>query len=210
MRVLRNLFPLSLVLGLSTSLAQAQAGADVFFGAGTMIAPSSGQSIDTFGTGNAFQTPRLGGTFGKVGADFLLKPHFGIGAETDFRFSQGSYAGLTYRPLFYDFNAIWLPTGQVERRIVPELEGGIGGAHLSFSLPTSTCNPFTGCSTSSAFLDSSNHFQVHMAAGVRFYVTQHLFLRPQVDARYVNNFFQFGSNWVPEYGAAVGWSFGSH
>jgi len=93
---------------------------------------------------------------------------------------------------------------------VPELEGAIGGAHLSFSFPTSSCNPFTGCSTSSSFLDSSNHFQVHMAAGVRFYVTQHLFVRPQVDARYVNNFFQFGSNWVPEYGAAVGWSFGSH
>ena len=206
----RNLFPLTLALCLTATLAHAQSGLDVFFGAGTMTAPSSGQSIDTFGTGTPFRTPGLGGAFGKVGADFMIKPRFGIGAETDFRFSQGSYAGLTYRPTFYDFNAIWLPTGQVERRVVPELEGGLGGARLSFSFPTSSCNQFTGCSTSSTFLDSSNHFQVHMAAGVRFYVTQHLFVRPQVDARYVNNFFQFGSNWVPEYGASVGWSFGSH
>jgi len=44
--------------------------------------------------------------------------------------------------------------------------------------------------------------------GVRLYVTDHLFVRPQVDAHYVDNFFQFGSNWVPEYGASVGWSFG--
>jgi hypothetical protein len=209
-RLRRNLFPLAFALCLSATLAHAQAGLDVFFGAGTMTAPSSGSSIDTFGTGNPFQTPGLGGTFGKLGLDYMVRPHFGIGAETDFRFSQASYAGLTYRPMFYDLNAIWLPTGQVERRVAPELEGGIGSVKLSFSLPTSSCNPFTGCSTNNAFLDSSNHFQVHMAAGVRFYVTHHLFVRPQVDARYVNNFFQFGSNWVPEYGAAVGWSFGSH
>ncbi|MFL6451479.1 MAG: hypothetical protein ACJ746_27945 [Bryobacteraceae bacterium] len=57
-------------------------------------------------------------------------------------------------------------------------------------------------------MESSNHFQVHMAAGVRFYTTPHLFIRPQVDVRYVDNFFQFGSNWVPEYGASIGWRFG--
>lgn len=170
---------------------------------------SSGRSIDTFATGNPFTTPRLGGTFGKAGADFMITPHFGIGAETDFRFSQGSYSGLAYRPIFYDFNAIWAPTGHVEKRIVPELEAGLGGARLSFYNPTSFCDQFTGCSTSNNFVESSNHFQVHLSAGVRMYVTQHLFIRPQVDARYVNNFFQFGSNWVPEYGAALGWSFGS-
>jgi hypothetical protein len=104
-----------------------------------------------FGNGNPFQTPSLGGAFAKVGADFMIKPRFGIGAETDFRFSQGSYAGLTYRPLFYDFNAIWLPTGQVERRVVPELEAGIGGARLSFSLPSSSCNPFTDARVAAPF-----------------------------------------------------------
>ena len=200
----------ALILCAGATFAQAQSGLDVFFGVGTATDSSSNQSIDTFQTGNPFTSPRLGGTFGKAGADYMITPHFGVGAETDFRFSQGSYAGLNYRPTFYDFNAIWTPTGHVERRIVPELEGGVGGARLSFYYPNSYCDQFAGCTTSNTFVESSNHFQVHMSAGIRFYVTHHVFVRPQVDAHWVNNYFQFGSSWVPEYGGSVGWSFGSH
>jgi hypothetical protein len=43
---------------------------------------------------------------------------------------------------------------------------------------------------------------------VRFYVKDNVFIRPQVDVHWVKNLFQFGSNWVPEYGAAIGYSFG--
>jgi hypothetical protein len=205
---IRSTIPLALAVCLGATVAHAQSGLDVFFGVGTMTNSSSGQSIDTFGTGNPYTTPSLGGAFGKVGADYMVTPHFGIGAETDFRFSQASYTGLTYRPMFYDFNAIWAPTGHSNKHIVPEIEAGIGGAKLSFYYPSSYCDQFAGCSSSNTFLESSNHFQVHLAAGLRVYVTPHLFIRPQVDARYVNNFFQFGSNWVPQYGAALGWSFG--
>lgn len=204
-RVAIPMVTLSLALVLPVS---AQRGLDVFAGVGTTVLDSSGQSIDTFGTGSPFTTPRMGGTFGKFGGDFLVTPHFGIGAETDFRFSQGSYAGLTYRPLFYDFNGIWLPTAHRLKRVVPELQAGLGAVNLKFYYPQTSCNSFTGCSSSNSFVDSSNHFQVHLEAGVRFYVTSRLFVRPQVDAHYVNNFFQFGSNWVPQYGASVGWSFG--
>jgi len=122
----------------------------------------------------------------------MITPHFGIGGETDFRFSQASYAGLTYRPVFYDFNGIWLPTAHRLKRIVPELQAGLGGVNLKFYFPQSTCDSFAGCSTSNSFVESSNHLQVHLEGGVRFYLTPHLFLRPQVDAHYVNNFFQFG------------------
>jgi hypothetical protein len=73
----------------------------------------------TFGDGNLYGGTRMGGLFGTVGGDFLLNNHFGIGAETSFRFSQGAYAGLTYRPLFYDVNAIWAP-GTKAKRFVPE------------------------------------------------------------------------------------------
>jgi hypothetical protein len=206
-RVAIPMVTLSLALVLPVS---AQRGVDVFAGVGTTVLDSSGQSIDTFGTGSPFTTPRMGGTFGKFGGDFLVTPHFGIGAETDFRFSQGSYAGLTYRPLFYDFNGIWLPTAHRLKRVVPELQAGLGAVNVKFYYPQTSCNSFTGCSSSNSFVDSSNHFQVHLEAGVRFYVTSHLFVRPQVDAHYVDNFFQFGSNWVPQYGASVGWSFGEH
>jgi len=209
-KLFRTTLPLALALFTGTTLAHAQSGLDVFFGVGTAMDSSSGLSIDTFGTGTLFSTPRLGGTFGKAGADFMITPHFGIGGETDFRFSQGSYAGLTYRPTFYDFNAIWAPTGHRFKRVVPEFQGGLGGANLKFYLPNSFCDPFAGCTTSNQFLESANHLQVHMAAGIRLYATPHLFVRPQVDAHYINNLSQFGSNWVPEYGASVGWSFGEH
>lgn len=172
-----------------------------------MMDSSSGVTYDTFGTGNPYTTPRLGGTIGKVGADFMITPHFGIGAQTDFRFSQGAYLGLNYRPLFYDFNGVWMPIAH-SKRVVPEFQAGLGAVNLKFYYPQSSCNVLSGCSTSSTQVDSSNHFQVHLSAGVRFYATSHLFVRPQVDLRYVNNFSQFGNNWVPEYGASVGWTFG--
>ncbi len=210
MKLLSSSLLAAVAICLSTSVAQGQSGVDAFFGLGTATDSSSGQLIDTFSTGVPFTSPRLGGTFGKAGADILLTPHFGVGAETDFRFSQGSFAGLTYRPTFYDFNAIWLPTAYRFKRIVPELQAGVGGVNMKFYYPQSYCDAFAGCSTSNSFVESSNHLQVHLEAGIRFFVTPHLFIRPQVDAHYVNNFFQFGDNWVPEYGASVGWSFGEH
>ena len=199
---------LSLTLGVVT--ASAQVGPDVFFGVGTATASSSGQSIDTFGDGNLYGTPKMTGAFGKVGADFMIKPHFGIGGETDFRFSQGAYAGLNYRPLFYDFNGIWAPTFSRFKRIVPEFQAGIGGMNLKFYQSSASCDAFAGCSSSNQYVESSNHFQFHLEAGVRLYLTPHIFLRPQVDAHWVNNNFQFGSNWIPEYGASIGWSFSGH
>jgi len=210
LRYIRNTIPAIFALCLAPGFAHAQSGLDVFFGVGTMMADSSHQSLDVLGTGTFYNTPRLGGSFGKAGADYMITPHFGIGAETDFRFSQGSYTSLTYRPTFYDFNGIWTPTFRGFKRVVPEFQAGLGGVHLGFYYPNSYCDPLGGCSSSNTYVEGSNHFQVHLEAGVRFYVTPHVFLRPQVDAHYVNNFFQFGQNWVPEYGGSVGWSFGEH
>lgn len=209
MKLLSTLFLAAFAFSVTAGSAHAQSDLSVFFGVGTANDSSSGQLIDTFNTGNPFTSPRLGGTFGKAGADIMLTPHLGVGAETDFRFSQGSYAGLTYRPVFYDFNAIWIPTFRF-KRVVPELQAGLGGANLKFYYPQSYCDAFAGCSSSNSFIESSNHLQVHLEAGIRFYVTPHIFVRPQIDAHYVNNFFQFGDNWVPEYGASIGWSFGEH
>ena len=207
-KLIRMAIPVALLSLALVVPASAQAGLDVFAGVGTTVLGSNGQSIDTFGDGSLYNTPRMTGAFGKFGGNFMVTPHFGLGAETDFRFSQGDYAGLNYRPLFYDFNGIWLPTAHRLKRVVPELQAGLGGVNVKFYDSQSFCNAFTGCSSSNNFIDSSNHFQVHLEAGVRFYATSHLFVRPNVDVHYVNNFFQFGSNWVPEYGASVGWSFG--
>ncbi len=204
---IRSILTLAFAACLGSTLASAQRGPDVFFGVGTATDSRTGP-VDTFGDGTLYTAPKLAGSFGKVGADFMLTKHFGVGAESDFRFGQSPYAGVQTRPVFYDFNGIYMPTFGGFKRIVPEFEGGLGAAHMGFSYSQSYCNGLTGCSSTTAGLGSSNHFQFHMAAGIRFYATNHIFFRPQIDARYVDNFFQYGSNWVPEYGASLGWSFG--
>jgi hypothetical protein len=207
-RQIRSILTIAFAACLGSSLASAQRGPDVFFGVGTAMDSSSNGSIDTFGTGFPYTTPKLGGAFAKIGGDFMVTKQLGIGAETDFRFTQAAYAGLQTRPMFYDFNLIYMPSFHGFKRVVPEFQGGLGGTHLGFNYNESSCNQLSGCSTSTSQVDSSNHFQVHVSAGLRIYATNHIFFRPQVDAHYVNNFFQYGSNWVPEYGASLGWSFG--
>lgn len=208
MKSIRNCLSVTSLLLLAGSCAYAQNGLDAFFGVGSMRDSSNGQQIDTFQDGTLYSTPKLTGTFGKVGADLMFSPHFGVGGEADFRFGQAPYAGLNYRPTFYDFYGIWEPVHS--KRIAPMIEAGIGAAHLSFYYPSSYCDQFAGCSSSNSFIESSSHFQARFGFGINFYATDHLFIRPQVDAHWVDNFFQFGNDWVPEYSVAVGWRFGEH
>jgi hypothetical protein len=78
---------------------------------------------------------------------------------------------------------------------------------MKFYYSQQYCDQFAGCSTQNSYLESSNHFQVHGGVGVQLYLTEHVFVRPQVDLRYVNNFYQYGTNFVPEYTVWVGYSF---
>jgi hypothetical protein len=188
----------------SVKTASAQGG-DVYFNLGTTIDKSNGQSIDTFGDGNFLPTPKMTGMFGGIGGSFMLKPTIGFGFEYFSRFSQGGYAGLNYRPKFYDFNAVWMPFPK-SKYVAPEFQAGVGGASLSFYLPPQ-CNAIAGCS-SSGLVASSRHFQTHLGVGMNFYIKNGFFMRPQVDVHYVRNFFQFGSNWAPAYSVAIGYSFG--
>jgi hypothetical protein len=190
----------------SPSMALAQ-NASAYVGVSTITDSSSDQQIDTFGTGSPFTTPKMGGLFGDVGGNFMINKNFGVGAEMNWRFSQAAYAGLNYRPLFYDFNGIWQPMRT--SRFVPEIQAGVGGVNLRYSYNATTCDQFAGCTSSNTFLESSNHFQAHFGVAARMYVTPHVFVRPAVDAHWVNNFFQFGSNWVPEYSVGVGYTFGA-
>ncbi|MES1257985.1 MAG: hypothetical protein ABUS51_06130 [Acidobacteriota bacterium] len=198
---------LCLLSGLSLSVARAQVNADVSFGVGTTSVSSSGQSINTFGNGTLYNTPSMTGAFGKISGDLILKRGFGIGAEYSFRFSQGPYAGLNYRPSFYDVNAVYSPVLH-SKRIQPEFQGGLGGMRLSYFQNVSACDSFAGCSSTNNFVESSNHFQLHGLAAVRVYLTPKIFVRPEVDVHWVNNLFQFGSNFVPQYGVSLGYSFG--
>jgi hypothetical protein len=187
-------------------LAQAQAPQfNVYFGLGTATDSSNGQAISPLGFGT-YNTPKMTGLFDNAGASFMITPHWGAGAEVNWRASQGDYAGVNYRPIFYDFNAIWQPART--KHFVPEFQAGIGGVAVDFNANTQNCQPLVGCSTVSLGSESSSHFQAHMSVAVRIYATSHIFFRPAVDGHWVNNFFQFGSNWVPEYSLGIGYSLG--
>jgi hypothetical protein len=204
-RLQRQAICVSLGLLLAAGLSMAQS-ANVYVGLGTATNDSSGQQVDTFGDGTLYTTPKLDGLFPKIGASLMLKPHFGVGADVTWRASRADYAGLLYRPTFYNFDAIYTPIST--KRFEPELHAGVGGMRLGFSYKSQQCDPFGGCQTSDQAVEKSSHFQWHLAAAARIYVTDKIFVRPGIDYHYVHNLFQFAHNSVPEYSMAVGYSFG--
>jgi len=165
---------------------------------------SNGQIWD-FGLGGE-PTPKMTGLFIRLGGEFMFKKHLGFGVDTSWRAAKGYYAGLNYRPTFYDFNVIWHPVTK-SVRIVPVLQAGIGGAKFSLYLPPN-CNTLLGCSSSNSLIGAASHFQLHAAGGLRMYPKKNVFLEPRLDIRYVPNFEQFGRNLVPEYTLNLGYTFG--
>ncbi|MGD0909381.1 MAG: hypothetical protein ABSA96_17505 [Candidatus Acidiferrales bacterium] len=214
-----RLIPLLLVL-LFTSVSQASAqGVSAYFGVGSAnnsAATSAGcpsqQILDNV-TGVCEPAPTMGGVFGVFGADFMIKSHLGFNAEDTFRFAQENYlptVGINARPSFYDFNAVYQPTSG-DARIVPVIEGGIGGAKVSFYVNQSSCVSAAVCTNYSQEFASSNHFQVHGAVGVKLYVKSDVFIKPQIDFHWVDNLNQlYGRNIVPVYTVSIGYTFGRH
>ncbi len=212
-----------LILFLFVSVHQASAqGFSGYFGVGTAAdgaATSPGcasKQILDFAinpAGNCEPAPNIGGVFGVFGADFMIMPHLGVNGEYSFRFAQAPFlpdAGLNVRPSFYDFNAVYQPLS-VTNRIVPVLEGGIGGAKLSFYANSQGCISSGTCVNQSQALFTSNHFQLHGAVGVKLYVKSDMFIKPQIDFHWVNNLNQqYGSNFVPEATVSIGYTFGRH
>ena len=189
-----------ILLGFSATLVQAQE-ANFYIGAGSAHDSSNGAKIETFGDGSLYKTPNLGGLWGIIGGNVFVNKQVGIGAEVSWK-SQSDYAGIQYRPSFYNFDAIYQPAKVGTRRLAPEFRLGIGGMRIHyFPDDPSFCDQLEGC-------PASHHFQVHFAAAARWYLTDHLFLRPALDVHYVNNLFEFGSNWVPRYSVGIGYGFG--
>ena len=173
-----------------------------YLGFGSAHDSSNGAQIETFSDGNLYKTPSVGGLFAHLGASVSLTKHVGVGAEVSWRISQVDYAGIPYRPILYNVDAIFRPDKLTTKRLVPELRAGIGGARLRFTPPDDqSCAQVPGC-------PASNHFQQHVAVATRWYVTDHLFLRPAFDLHHVNNLVEFGSNWVPRYSVGIGYSIG--
>jgi hypothetical protein len=215
--MIRTLPLLGLFLLAGVPRANAQ-GVSAYFGLGSAFdsaATSSGcpsqQISDPFNVlgppASCVPGPTMGGVFGLFGADFMIKPHLGVNGEYAFRFTQAAYLpneGLNVRPGFYDFNAVYQPSSG-DKRIVPVLEAGIGGAKLSYYISQQAGSLFT----QSQYYTSSNHFQVHAAVGVKLYVHSDIFIKPQFDLHYVPNLTdQYGRNFVPQVTVSIGYTFG--
>ncbi len=200
--------------------AHAQSAIDFAVGGGTATDTSNHAGIDNANSVNAFgscapntgdpycqSTPGMGGFFLGFSGDIMFKEHFGGGMEFNFQPSHLNYGPLQYRESFLDVNGIYEPI--IKKRAIIQIQGGIGDAHTGFQFSQSSCVGTAVCSTGTQAVGTATHFQVHVGVGVQIAITDHLFLRPQVDLHYVPNLTdQFGRNAVPEYTVWLGYHFG--
>jgi hypothetical protein len=212
--------PVVSLFALYLPFANAQTQFDVNLGLGSFHNSSNGSGLDNANSTNAFgtctpgaadtfcqSTSGLGGVFLGLGGNLMFTRHFGAGFQANIQPAQSDYGPLQFRQSFYDVNGIYAPIN--EKRVMLQLLGGIGGAKSSFSFSQSACVGTAVCSSQSVPVGNTNHFQVHAGVGVQFYLTSHIFVRPQFDYHYVPNFTdQFGSNSVPGGSIWVGYTFG--
>ncbi|HZP17546.1 MAG TPA: hypothetical protein VFB00_06255 [Terriglobales bacterium] len=196
-------FIVLLALGFAlTFTAQAQEfhGA---FGFGTIVAPSA--TTNSRGT-----FPSLsGGLYPSFSGILLFKRHIGFGGEVAWRAKQAVYGGANasafifqpYRPIFYDFNAVYGATF-VKKKMGADLMAGIGGEDLRFYTPFFTCG-FTSCTN----YVSSNHFAGHFGADVRYYFWGHAFIRPEVHYYLIRNNAEFNNANAARFTVSIGYSF---
>jgi len=213
---------LSLVL-LCVPFASAQSSVDFRIGFGAAHDGANGGGIDSINSINAFGTcvpnsgdtdcianPALKSFFLGFGGDLMLWKRFGIGATATVTPARSDYGPLQYRQAFYNVNALFRPVSQ--KRVVLQLQGGIGGAHTGFSINQSGCVGTVVCSSSTQPVGSSNHFDIDGGVGLSLYLTDHFFIRPEFDIHYapglggINN--QFKSNAVPMGMVWIGYTFG--
>jgi hypothetical protein len=213
-RICRYL-PFALLL-FCAPLVRAQGSFDVALGFGTARDKATGLGIDS----NTFlsctpsstdttckPTPSLGRLFMGFEGDAMLNKHIGFGGELNFQPTKGNYGPLQYRQLFYDFNGLYAPINR--KKVQLRIEGGVGGAHSGFSYLQTACVGTAVCTTQETSVGTSNHFQVHVGAGVQFYVKGHFFVRPQFDFREVPGFTnQFGTDHVIGGTVWFGYNFG--
>lgn len=198
MRKLLLSFAFVLALAIAPSL-QAQEF-DAAFGFGTVKAPAA--SVDS--SGNFF--PSLsGGLYPSFSGMFRLKHHIGFGGEVAWRARQAIYGTDSFgniepfRPILYDFNAVY---GRTWKKVGVDGMAGVGGEDLRFYTPYFNCNGFS-CTD----YQSSNHFAFHVGADLRYYVWGHVFVRPEVHYYVVHNNVEFNNVNVSRFAVSIGYSF---
>jgi opacity protein-like surface antigen len=204
--------------------ARAQSSFDLNIGGGSAWAGSNGQGLETnqeslnfggtctpglAGDTTCVKNPSLSGFFLGFGLDVMLTKKYGLGFEGSFQPSRPDYGPFQYRQSFYDVYGIFSPIST--KRAQLKISGGIGAARTSFAESETACVG-NACTTETVPTGiNASHFQVHVGVGLELFVTDHIFVRPELDYHYIVNFNQeFGTNSVPQAMVWVGYSFGEH
>ena len=202
--LLRKLAFLATVIAvfILANLASAQQG-DANFGFGTLMSPGAAQCRLSSSNGLFVVCPEKGGLYTNIGGDVIFHRRIGFAFDADWRTSQGNFGGIgqPYRPIIFSFDGMYQP--RLSKKAGLDLMGGIGWQTTRFYLPYCT-NGFT-CNN----YVSSNHFQINVGAGLRYYVWGHVFVRPEV--RYynvINNTDYYTSGNLVHVGASIGYTIG--
>lgn len=190
---------ISILLG-SLALPCCAQQLDVAIAGGGLLSPSANYA----GSPQVYEPSEKGGTYLGFNGDVLFHGNLGVQAEVNWRASQGNYAGLGvgFRPVFYDFNAIYAK--RFGKKVGAEVLGGIGGESIRLYNGQYNCDAYGNCSN----YVSSNHFLVDFGGGVRIYAWHNLFVRPEMRLYIVHNNQEFSSNYQVRYGASLGYTFG--
>lgn len=188
----------------SSNFAQAQK-IDLAFGVNTTEAPGIGSLSSN---SSHFPESLSGGTFPGVSGDVLFWHNVGVGAEVFWRASQASgnyynYDGVNYRPLFFNFNAVYAP--KLASHTYLELVGGLGALSTHF-YECNGCAQFGG----SSLVATSHHFDVDVGGGIKFYPKGGFFIRPEARFYWINNDTNYAGSYSTRVGASIGYTFGGH
>ncbi len=198
-RILRIALLCSFVCALfvgTSNFAQAQR-IDFGFAVSGLEAPSANSA-------NSDHTPvsLTGGAYLGFNGDVLFWHNLGVGAEINWRASQAQNyfnQGFNYRPIFYNFNAVYSP--KIASRVYGELVAGIGAEDTHYYTGTTcgiyTCQNFQGIS----------HFDGDFCGGLKLLATRHVFIRPEMRVYLVRNNQEFSSDHSIRYGATIGYTF---
>lgn len=205
-RTLRIAFVLSFacaaVLATST-VAQAQRG-DFGFAVSGLNSPSaSAGNCPQLDPSCAHQDVSLGGgTYLGFNGDLLFWHNLGFGAEINWRASQApdyNGQGFGYRPIFYNFNAVYSP--KLAPHVYVDLVAGIGGVDTHYYTGTNcgaySCTNYTGI----------NHFDGDFGGGLKLIAGHSFFIRPEARVYLIRNNAEFSANHAVRYGATIGYTF---
>lgn len=184
------------------SLSSAQQG-DAMIGFGTTLAAGTNSCASSGFNSNCVGAEK-GGLYTNISADVIFRKRIGIAFDAAWRTKQGvDDNGQYYRPLLFDFNAVYQP--RISKKVGLDLAGGVGWQSTRFYgfVPTFSCEQLNACYT------SNNHFLVDVAAGLRYYAYGNFFIRPEVHFYHImNNSDVFTNDNVIRVGASIGYTIG--